>query len=221
MTRWLTLALMTLSSIGGSTAEKTLEEEAVTFSGQRVVLYKDGTWAPKNQGKPQAILFRGVKWGASVEEVKLVVKAEPVNTGANLLVYSDSIGGLNVQCVFLFAKNQFVRGKYCFTVEHADKNAFLTDFEAADALLKDKYGAPEKHEVQWRNDLYKRDPQNWGMAVATGRLSLCSTWKIGEVQVIHVLTGDNYRIEHEIEYSHDAMYLIENALQQEADRDKL
>ena len=56
---------------------------------------------------------------------------------------------------------------------------------------------------------------------SAGHLALFSKWEIGEVDIMHVLHGDNYKVEHVLEYSQEAASVIEESLREEEDKSKL
>ncbi len=212
--------VLIILTIGGAT-QKQMTTEAVTLDGRRVLLYADGTWAYQKRADPNEVLFRGVKWGAPADAIKTVMKMPPAAQSDQFVGYADSIGSLDAQCYFVLANGQFIRGKYVFNQTHSNKTDFLQDFAAIDSLLKGKYGEPAKTDTVWRNDLYKNDPDHWGMAVSVGHLVKLSEWQMGQVHILHMIRGDNFEIAHVVEYTHAAMSSIEQSLQKEADKAKL
>jgi len=196
-------------------------EEAITLSGERVILHDDGTWEYKKVPKQKEVKFRGVPWGATAEGIKKHLSKEPVLEEKKGLMYEDKINELGVYCCFNLANGKFVRGNYAFKEEHANKNAFIWDFESIDELLKEKYKEPFEHKELWLNDLYKDTPQDWGMAISVGHYVIHSRWKIGKVYITHILRGDNYNIVHVIQYSHEDMKLIEQSLRKEEEQSKI
>ncbi|GAI00643.1 unnamed protein product [marine sediment metagenome] len=54
--------------------------------------------------------------------------------------------------------------------------------------------------VTWRNDLYKEDYSNWGLAVSLGHLEYSSLWKNQEVEIFLTLSRENNKLSLRAEY---------------------
>ena len=210
-------AIMTVGADGG----KTIEEEAITLSGRRVLLYQDGTWAAKQSSEEKEIRFRGLPWGTSLEAAKGQFEKEPTLADDAHLIYEETLATLDAGCYLIFVEDRFVRGGYRFTQRHSNKNDYLADFARVDQALRGKYGEPPEHDILWRNDLYRDDPESLGMAVAIGHLSRWSSWTTGSVTITHGISGDNFEILHVVEYTHKNMSDLESAVRMEEDQAKL
>ena len=46
------------------------DEEAITFSGKRVILKEDGTWEYKKIQDVNEVMFRGIPWGQDAGLIK-------------------------------------------------------------------------------------------------------------------------------------------------------
>jgi hypothetical protein len=103
--------------------------------------------------------------------------------------------------VYILAKDKLVRTKYVFQQQHDEKNDYLADFALVDAFLTGTMERPVEQRVSWRNDTYKTDPRNYGVAVSLGQLLYSTEWKMKRTVVTHALTGDHGTITHEIEYA--------------------
>jgi hypothetical protein len=196
-------------------------EEAITLSGQRVTLYKDGSWEYRKVKEPNEVLFRNVNWGATGDEVKRLMKDTPISDTPSVISFADTVDYLQAYCGFVLAGGRFVRGGYLITETHVNDNTFLSDFDRIDALLTKKYGKPSRSGRVWRDDLYRDRLNDWGMAVKTGHLTVQSEWRIGKVEVVHRLRGDNFRVEHRIDYQRDDMKILELSIQEQEDENKL
>ncbi len=215
------LCVLSLTMVTVADTEKTVREEAITFSGMRVILYTDGTWAAKAVAEPNTILFRGVPWGASRARIKEAEAREPMYENEKGMGFHDSIGGLEVGCIYLFASDTFVRGRYSFLTQHSNANWYCTEFEVIEAKLREKYGEPVESKRIWQSTSYREDPERWGTGIAMGVGTWYSEWTVGPVTIGHMLQGDNGKIDHRVEYSHQELSKIENALQAEKDRSRL
>ncbi|MBN1345999.1 MAG: hypothetical protein JXQ73_25150 [Phycisphaerae bacterium] len=153
--------------------------------------------------------FRGIPWGATKEAVESQEKAPRIRDLGDILVYSDRVAGLPAQVGYVFADGKLVIGKYRFTVEHVNGNAFLDDFDKIHILLEKKYGKAKTCESFWRRDLYRSDATRWGMAIAVGDLSRYAVWELADTTLCLALSGDNFEISLVLEYSsraHEALY---------------
>jgi len=77
---------------------------------------------------------------------------------------------------------------------------FIDDYARMGEKLQKVYG--EKNiDVDWKNSLYHKTPEHYGMAIAVGHLTLRKTWHRGDTMINHVLAGDNMEITHGIVYT--------------------
>ncbi|NII07228.1 hypothetical protein [Luteibacter anthropi] len=143
--------------------------------------------------------FRDSSWGDSMQSV-VTKEGSPLVRRPNLVAYSTSVAGLKALAVFTFAADKLVAGAYVFTEEHRSDNSYLDDFDQASTLLRKKYGPTSPPERSWSDDLYKARRQDWGMAIATGRMSQYEGWLKDETDISHVVSGDNFKITHSIKY---------------------
>jgi hypothetical protein len=104
---------------------------------------------------------------------------------------SARLAGLDCRMVYILAKDKLVRAKYVFQREHYEKNDFLADFTVE---------RPTEQRVLWRDEVYKMEPQHYGLAVSLGQLLYSTQWKGKRTVVTHALTGENGAITHEIEF---------------------
>jgi len=150
--------------------------------------------------------FRQVIWGMSQEQVKEIEKDEFVqkqyskSTGLDILAYKGQAGGFECLIAYYFAENQLVEGRYVFMEKHSNRNLYIDDFKNIKNSLIEKYGKPEGDNVIWRDDLYKDNPSDWGMAICIGHLVFEATWKLFETKINLQLKGDNYKITHTLSY---------------------
>lgn len=173
---------------------------AVSPDGQRFKILENGTWELDGQAVSDKAVFRSSSWGASIEDVKSVEAAELIVDGDDLLGYKTRIAGLSAMAVYHFVDRRLVMGRYSIDEPHADKNAYFLDFNALKQLLKKKYGPPTSSDVLWKNELYKNDHSQLGLAVSCGHLCFFEVWDDGETHIELQLMGDNYEIELNILY---------------------
>lgn len=166
----------------------------------------------------QQILFRGMAWGSTQEQVITSMEKEPVFRSPDTLVYHDFISGMLVDAVFVFADDQLTRGKYIFSTKHQHENTYLEKFRDVEDMLTRKYGESAISETTWHNTMFKHVHKDYGLAISMGHMSMLAGWKIGCVKFTHTLSGGNGQIIHGMEYYHIKWQQIE---QKARDRLKL
>jgi len=149
--------------------------------------------------------FRNTSWGMDRTQVVATEAGPPSQIrerGSEIVLRYESarLAGLDCRVVYILAKDKLVRAKYVFQREHAAKNDFLADFTMVDAFLMATMERPTEQRVMWRDELYKMEPQQYGVAVSLGQLLYSTQWKGMRTVVTHALTGENGAITHEIEY---------------------
>jgi len=169
--------------------------------------------------------FRKANWGMTQAQVVATESTKPSlvdGRGGEVVVRYDSFifAGMACRLVYIFAGDKLVRAKYVFQREHSDKNDFLGDFTTVDPFLVEKFGKPSAEHVFWKNDLYKDEPRNYGLAASMGHLQYLTRWKDLRTVISHVLTGDNHVITHEIEYVSVELEQLEDQVLQEQAKKK-
>lgn len=145
-------------------------------------------------------VFRKANWGMSKEDVKKADNGKPTHEEDSILMYSDKISGLDVSYAYLFTNGKLFRGAYIFNQKHTNENDYISDYDQIKSEMIEKYGQPKKDEVNWKNNLYKSNPQKYGFAVSLGHLMYYSTWETNETNIILELKGDNYEINMQASY---------------------
>ncbi len=93
-----------------------------------------------------------------------------------------------------FADGKLFGGGYVFIEEHTNKNDYISDYNNVKEILTREYGSPTIDSTEWRNDLYKNDPQYWGLAISKGHLIYLNTWETQTTEIVLILGGDNFKI---------------------------
>lgn len=150
--------------------------------------------------------FRNTKWGMSVEEVKahedLALIGEDSDEVQTALQYaSTSVAGLQGIPYYGFQNDKLYRAFYKFDVKHSNDNLYIDDFNSLVKSLTQKYGEPKSNIKKWFNDLYKDDPDDWGMAVAAGHLAYVAQWDTEDTAILLYLKGDNFKMSFALTYT--------------------
>jgi hypothetical protein len=186
---------------------------AITEDGSTVILYQNGTWKTQintESKKPGSFHFRKSNWGDSKEKVIESEDLEPKHDADGVLGFQAKIAGLDTILAYIFVENKLVRSKYIITEKHTNANDFISDYEKLKEALTRKYGTPDKDETFWKNDLYKDDYEDWGMALKVGHLVYLASWETTDTDIGLVLSGENYDISLQIEYTSKKLEALED-----------
>lgn len=144
--------------------------------------------------------FRNATWGISKSEIKKIETAKLLDETDEVLMYRGKVGTYDAVIVYKFTNNKLRTGAYFVKEEHTNENLFIEDYNDINKILKTKYGMPTTDDIIWIDTLYKDKYSDWGFAVSLGDLKYSTTWKIGNMSIVHTLDGDNYKINHDIVY---------------------
>ena len=179
--------------------------------------------------------FRKVSWGMSKDEVRRLETGELIHEDQGSLFFSASIANLNAWIIYVFAAGICVRAKYSIQEQHANQNLFLNDYRQLRELLYRKYGKPSEvafdstqkptenflDDMSWRNDLYRDDFEDWGLAVSIGQVTFSASWVSNRAEIDLILCGDNYDITLAIEYKSTEMGHLEGQIKEQQYLDDL
>jgi len=150
------------------------------------------------------------------EQVKGVESAKLFKEDEHGLFYSSELSGFGeVMIGYIFAQGKLVRTSYVSMVRHTNSNAFIDDFKTIESILTEKYGKPESDDVVWSDDLYKDDPDNWGMAVSAGHLVYEAVWRTKTTKILEKLKGDNFNVTLIVQYTSLDLEALEEARDKE------
>ena len=144
--------------------------------------------------------FRSVNWGDSMKKVIATEKKKPLFKKANGIMYKDVLAGIDFTVMYQFVDGKLVAGAYDSQAKHTNLSDYIEDYNKIVSLLIKKYGEALREDINWKNNLYKDDPQHWGTAVSVGHLSFFSIWKTERSYISAGLDGDNFKISHSILY---------------------
>jgi hypothetical protein len=138
--------------------------------------------------------LRSVQWGMTPESVKdAEFPTLPIDEREGSLVFEDKINDLDTYLMYNFTENnELFRGGYIVTSRHSNPTLYVTDFKRLKDNLTEKYGSPKEENTIWLNDLYKDDPNNYGLAVVTGKVVFMAKWETETTNIALSLRGDNY-----------------------------
>ena len=161
--------------------------------------------------------FRNTTWGMTKAEVKQTESLELTESDDEILVYETSFLGLDTYIFFAFNSGNLVSGGYAFNNKHTNDNNYIEDYHSIKELLTEKYGEPESDEVNWTNDSWKHNKNEWGYAISQGHLEYFSGYELDKLYIEHALVSDNYLgITHTIKYF-DPKY-VEKMMEEDLDK---
>jgi len=167
--------------------------------------------------------FRKAFWGINKVEVKKLETGKPDLENNELLSYKDRLFGIDCSVGFIFIKNKLYKGVYLFsepTNSHSNKTDYLNDYDTIKGKLIEKYGNPKTDETIWKDDLYKDQQSDWGMAISIGHLAKYCEWeKPGSLITLQIF-GDNYELSLKLDYEHPEYKKLKEAADKEMEEDK-
>jgi hypothetical protein len=147
--------------------------------------------------------FRETRWGMSKNQV-FELEGESFHQeksyGSETIRYQKKVIGLECSIEFIFAGNKLIKAKYIFLGQHKHESQYIGDYKKIKDWLTEMHGMPLGSNVTWRNDLYKEDYSNWGLAVSLGHLEYSSLWKNQEMEIFLTLSGENNKLSLRAEY---------------------
>ncbi len=138
--------------------------------------------------------FRKVRWGMTKDEVKASESNKIEAEEDDAILYHCKVAGMESGLLYFFAKGRLVQATYRFRENYINKNNYISDFEKIKKILTQKYGLPTFYDKEWRNDLYKDNPQDWGLAVSMGHLWYSGVWETEATEIDLGLHGKNYGV---------------------------
>lgn len=144
--------------------------------------------------------FRVAKWGDSKKTIMEYEGQVDKYDSDKLYVFTSSLAGMSCDVAYIFTDDKLTMAKYIFNEEHTNKNDYISDFRKIVKLMTEKYGEPSWDSPEWRNSLYKDDPEDYGFAVSLGHLIYSAGWFTKKTDISVYLTGENYEISLTIQY---------------------
>jgi hypothetical protein len=154
------------------------------------------------QAEANRFNFRKTAWGMSPAEVKASESAEfqGYSKKDKMMFFSGQVASMPALIGYIFADDKLNSGAYVFEGKHTNSNKYLDDFTKLEEMLVQKYGNPQKDKTTWSSDLFKDNPQHWGMAVSMGYLSHSILWETASTTILLSLSGDNFKVTLQIFY---------------------
>lgn len=213
-----------LAVIAVTAAPAAARTTATTENGRVVILERDGTWTYEGSAGPDSAVtstdghtFRQTTWGMSPAEVIAAEGKDPDATQDGMLFYGDTVGGSDVVAVYIFVEDKLVRAAYVSDESYTNANNYIREYRKFLDLLTQKYGAPEKEDTYWSQEMFRDNPSNYGTALQMGHAVWEASWSTSRSDVLLQLSGGNYEATLKIQYvSKGLKHLEEQARQKDA-----
>ncbi len=143
-----------------------------------------------------------VLWGDTKEQVRASEGEKPVEDSDDIISYKATLAGMQCLISYSFVDSMVVTAKYTVQADHADKNDWIADYDTLRSLVSGKNGQPDMAlDKQWKNEIYRDEPKNYGNAISQGHLYYLSTWQLPKTNINLMLSGGNHKISLELEYA--------------------
>lgn len=181
---------------------------AITNDGTNVILHSDGTWtAAEESNRSGDFDFRKIYWGMNKNNV---MASEPFtwNEGEldpNTVYLYTTVDLLGDEFLLIYYLNldRVYRIRYSITEKHSNRTDYWRFYTRLVSALKEKYGEPSADydgAPFWKDDLYKDQPSDWGMALAVGDMFALAIWPTERSEITALIQGDNYDIDLFLEF---------------------
>jgi hypothetical protein len=129
----------------------------------------------------------------SKEQVRSLEKSTFIQDTGKLLFFTGTISGMDTYILYGFKDGVLNSGSYSIRENFVNENNYIERFEDLRKQLITKYGEPFLDDVIWKNNLYRDDPDRFGLAVSSGHLEYRTNFKgEGETIISLSLSGENY-----------------------------
>lgn len=138
--------------------------------------------------------FRKTNWEMSKKQVKATEKGEIAFEDEEEINYKVEINRSEFLCAYFFLEDKLYRSGYLLNETHTNENDYIDDYKNLKDILIKKYEKPVKDKIEWKNDSYKDDKIEWGLAISVGDLIYDTRWETNNTEITLRLSGDNYKI---------------------------
>lgn len=187
------------------------DQTAIAEDGRKVLLKDDGTWEymQTKAAAKNAFHFRKTRWGMTREEVTKSEADKLYGTQDFGFIYESRLLDLDCWTAYIFVQDRLIRTKYVVTEDHTNKNDYILDYNRFKTALTKKYGEPVSDRQDWRNDLFKDDYSQQGLAISIGHLRFSASWVTPKTTVFLSLNGDKHKVDLQVEYSSQELKILE------------
>lgn len=146
--------------------------------------------------------FRAYAWGDRLATIK-AKEGEPLREAENLLVYADTIAGVDFEVRYEFEEGFLNVGSYFSQTPFENGAALLAEFMLFEEIFTQKYGAPDEPHQIWFDDTYKYDSDKLADALMLGQVVLTYERELERTQVRNHAAGGGrptFELNHRVFY---------------------
>lgn len=135
--------------------------------------------------------FRNIIWGMSQSEVKTAEKEAVFDFEMdNSLNYQTKIDNTEYSLVYLFVDDKLYAANY-IRIGVVNDDSYIHEYEKIKKIMSEKYGNPSEDNIIWKDELFKNDPNYYGIAVAMGHVVNFAKWDTPNTIIGMMLDGVN------------------------------
>ncbi len=138
--------------------------------------------------------FRKASWGMTPQQVIASEGRQPQDRGPDGLLYADSVSSYRMMILYRFLDGSLAEASYHLAELRSNYNDYLGIYARLKDILTEKYGRPKSDLTDWSGDIFKDDRKSWGIAVATGYLSMAASWETARTTITEILYGNAYQV---------------------------
>ena len=145
--------------------------------------------------------IRNANWGWNKDSVKKSETLKLLSETKDHLIYSGTLANCKFAISYKFIKNKLTGVVYIYSETHVNQNNYISTYENLKDILTKKYDTTVTDEIIWKNDLYKDNKDDWGLACSEGDVVFKSTWTNKYMDITLVCAGENFNISLGIVYT--------------------
>ena len=140
-------------------------------------------------------IFRGQSFGTTKATVKSLETVPLFDDQNNVLQYNTTVAGVDSSVMYSFnSSNQLYQCGAVVSSNYYDDNLYIDDYYDYLEALTEKYGEPKTNEILWKDDLFKGDPNDYGLAVSIGDLAYYAQWDFDDFDIMVLCSGKEYNV---------------------------
>lgn len=161
-------------------------------------------------GLDETFHFRKANWGMSQEEILDAEGSKPEFGNKRRLAFKTKVLGKQMMAQYFSVDDKLCRAGYTLMERYLNENRYVADYMDFKEILYGKYGEPTEDRTVWRNEFFKSNESQWGVAVSAGYLSFFSAWETDDTVIQASLTGGKFSVVCEITYISKKLIHLEN-----------
>lgn len=151
--------------------------------------------------QPEDAPFGEVKWGMSKSKVKEVEEQElREKMGRLICTETREFAGYKIKPLYEFSRNKLTKSSHVIMKQYKVKNKVMEDYRFLKKHLTQKYGEPEESREVFKDDRFKGQPDNRGLAISKNALAYYTDFKADGTEIQLALSGLKGQIDLRVVY---------------------